>query len=59
MVRVMREKPNDPISFLATFLSEQNAVLQDTSRELARKQFYDLLKIPDFQKLSREEKTIL
>jgi len=46
MVRLQRERPADPVAFLADFLLQQALAQRSQSREHARKAFFDLLLNP-------------
>lgn len=43
VVEVMRDKPEDPIMYVANFLSRQSEQNQSAALEFARNQFYEIL----------------
>lgn len=43
MVKVMRERPADPVRFLSRYLLQQSEALRTQSEEAARRNFFDLM----------------
>ncbi len=43
MVLIRRQRPEDPIQFLADYLMLQSENLENEAREKAKDQFYDML----------------
>lgn len=48
MVIIRRQRPDDPIQFLANYLMEQSQILENEAREKAKDQFYDMLSKESF-----------
>jgi hypothetical protein len=45
MISIFRERPDDPIAFMATFLEEQSVLIEQQSREAAVKRYHELLEM--------------
>lgn len=43
VVEVMRDKPDDPIMYVASFLAKQSEKNQTEAHDIAREKFYELL----------------